>query len=231
MNTTRRVSLLTGMTLGTAFLSSGEEPVESSPVRIIYTQHAQTEWNVRRWNQGHTDTPLNAHGEAMAEAMAKALANERIDAIYSSDLQRAVMTAAPLAEAKGLDIIREPRLRERRSRNPRPTTDYPVLDWPIGNETMDELRQRMLAAMNEIAERHPGQTVLVVSHGAASRQFFDAITSGGAELGEGEPAMYAGRQTAINRLEFQGGQWRIISLNDIRHLDEMNPDDEDPNAG
>lgn len=213
----------------TSIVAIIEGPIVSLPCHIIYTQHAQTEWNVRRWNQSHTDTTLNARGEAMAAAFARALANEPIDGIYTSDLQRAIRTAAPLATAKGLGIVHDPRLRERRSSKARPTTEHPVLDWPTASETEDELRQRMQAALHDIVVRHPGQTVLVVSHGSASRCFLGALLQTGAAA-DGSTE-YAGRQTAINRLEYHDGQWRIISLNDISHLADLEPASEDPNAG
>ncbi|KAB2875115.1 MAG: histidine phosphatase family protein, partial [Burkholderiaceae bacterium] len=81
--------------------------------RIIAIRHGQTAWNAEQRMQGQLDTVLDAKGRWQAQQLAQALAHEAVDAIVASDLSRALATAAPLADARGLRVQREPGLRER----------------------------------------------------------------------------------------------------------------------
>src|SRR6186997_3178407 len=80
--------------------------------RILLVRHGQTDWNAAgRW-QGHEDIPLNATGLEQARALANHLRARPISAVYSSDLKRAQMTGAAIAEALGLALKTDPRWRE-----------------------------------------------------------------------------------------------------------------------
>ena len=81
--------------------------------RIIAIRHGETDWNATARIQGHTDIALNQRGRWQAERLAQALAHERFDAVYASDLARAIDTAQALAAASGIEVQREARLRER----------------------------------------------------------------------------------------------------------------------
>ncbi|HEX8291434.1 MAG TPA: histidine phosphatase family protein, partial [Pyrinomonadaceae bacterium] len=70
--------------------------------RVLLIRHGQSRGNAERRFGGHSPTPLSELGRRQAEATARALANERVTAVYSSDLLRAVQTAEPLARAAGL---------------------------------------------------------------------------------------------------------------------------------
>src|SRR5918911_3955609 len=84
-----------------------------TPVRILLARHGETVFNVEgRW-QGQSDSPLTERGLAQARELARALADEPIAAVYSSDLGRAFTTAAQVARPHGLTGIPEERLRER----------------------------------------------------------------------------------------------------------------------
>lgn len=75
-------------------------------------RHGQTDWNLERRCQGHTDIPLNARGRDEATALALRLKKYPIEVIYSSDLSRALETAKFVANESGLKIIETPLLRE-----------------------------------------------------------------------------------------------------------------------
>ncbi len=151
--------------------------------RIYLVRHGQTDWNVERRWQGHADIPLNAVGLAQAEQVAHRLAGERLQAIYSSDLQRARQTAEALSRRTGLPVHLDARLREihqgewqgllvteiearygeafqRRRMDPYNVT-------PPGGETVEQVRQRVVQAFEDILARHPTERVVVVSHGFA----------------------------------------------------------------
>ena len=151
---------------------------------LLLVRHGETDWNRdRRW-QGHADLPLNDDGRRQAHALADELADEPLDAIYSSDLARAYDTARVVAERKGLGVVVDPDLREIDiGAWEGLTSDEVEAQWPgdlarwrageaalgRGGETHDELRERILRAAGRIAAAHPGERVLVVSHGGALR--------------------------------------------------------------
>src|SRR5437660_3083754 len=80
---------------------------------LILARHGETDWNRDGRFQGHADPPLNNRGREQAYALADAVADERIEAVYASDLRRAHETAQIVAARKGLDVVIDPDLRER----------------------------------------------------------------------------------------------------------------------
>jgi broad specificity phosphatase PhoE len=144
---------------------------------ILLARHGETDWNAERRVQGHTDRPLNDTGRAQARALADELGVDQIDAVYASDLSRALHTARAIAEPRGLDVVPVPQLRERDFGTWEGLRDDEILDrfpeahtGPWGDaETVDELEARVLTALREIAARHPDGRVLVVSHGGPLR--------------------------------------------------------------
>jgi broad specificity phosphatase PhoE len=144
---------------------------------ILLARHGETDWNAEHRVQGHTDRHLNERGLAQARALAEELAAQRVDAVYSSDLARALETARAVAEPRGLHVETVPDLRERDFGSWEGLLDVEILErfpqartgpWGDG-ETPEELAERVLSALRQIAERHPGGTVLVVSHGGPLR--------------------------------------------------------------
>ena len=79
---------------------------------LLLARHGETDWNrARRW-QGHADRPLTARGRTQAADLAARLAHIALEAVYSSDLQRARETAEPVATTHGLELVQLPELRE-----------------------------------------------------------------------------------------------------------------------
>jgi probable phosphoglycerate mutase len=147
---------------------------------LILVRHGETDWNrERRW-QGHADTPLNETGREQARALARALNGEAIAAVYSSDLRRARETAEIVADGRGLPVLVDRRLREidfgewEGLRTVEIHERYPefMAAWPPtdgrpfpGGETYGAMGARVVAALGEIARRHPDEDVVVVLHG------------------------------------------------------------------
>jgi 2,3-bisphosphoglycerate-dependent phosphoglycerate mutase len=150
---------------------------------LLLARHGETDWNSERRWQGHTDRPLNARGRRQARALATALAARDVAAVYASDLQRAHETATIVADRLGLPVVADSDLREvdvgewSGLSAAEAEARYPAgfRRWRDGyhgweqGETYEQLGQRVVAALLRIAARHPGQTVLVVTHGGSIR--------------------------------------------------------------
>lgn len=142
--------------------------------KIGLIRHGITDWNIELRAQGQSDIPLNEQGRSQAGLLARRLQHESWDLVYASDLSRARETAEIIAHVMGLEVHTDPRLREINcgqiegmtieERVSRWGTAWRQLD--LGMEPIDVVSARGLAALNEIADRHPGRQVLVVSHGA-----------------------------------------------------------------
>jgi probable phosphoglycerate mutase len=142
--------------------------------RLLLLRHGQSEWNaLGRW-QGQADPPLSDLGWQQARLAAAALGT--VDAIVSSDLQRATGTAMVLSEALGVGpVVIEPDLRERDAGEWSGLTRAEIDDrWPgyLGEgrrppswEPDDALVARVLAGLRRAAALVPGGEVLVVTHG------------------------------------------------------------------
>ena len=148
-------------------------------IRLLLWRHGQTAWNIEGRFQGQTDIPLDETGQQQAERAARLLAALRPDVIISSDLSRALATAAPLARLTGLTVTSDKDLRERHGGAWEGLTDvqirtqYPVehAQWrPPGGESTATVADRAATALDRIAESlPPGSLAVVVSHGAALR--------------------------------------------------------------
>ncbi|MCK6585261.1 MAG: histidine phosphatase family protein [Anaerolineales bacterium] len=149
--------------------------------QLCLVRHGQTDWNLEGRYQGQSDVPLNEKGRAQAKALAEQLKGQTFAAIFSSDLMRARDTAEAIANAFGLPVQIEPRLREinqgewegvlvedikaRYAEIWSQRTMDPASVRPPGGETVSEVAERVYAALDDIARRYPRENVLVVSHG------------------------------------------------------------------
>jgi broad specificity phosphatase PhoE len=150
---------------------------------ILLARHGQSDWNRdRRW-QGHADRPLTEEGKKQARALAERLEDIALDGVYSSDLERSRATADAVAAPRGLQVQERTDLREvdvgswsgltRDEAKERFPEDFE--HWTKGGtgwrdgETYEQMSERVLAALANIAREHPNGRVLVVSHGGPIR--------------------------------------------------------------
>jgi probable phosphoglycerate mutase len=150
---------------------------------LLLVRHGETDWNREaRW-QGHSNTSLNARGREQAQELADEL-NEQIDVVYSSDLARARETAEIVARRLGLDVRLDPRLRERGFGSWEGLTRSEIEErdaeglarWRAGEgpgahdaEQFDAFAERMRGFLQDVLDRHPGESVLVIAHGGSIR--------------------------------------------------------------
>jgi probable phosphoglycerate mutase len=198
---------------------------------LCLVRHGETAWNAEGRVQGQLDVPLNGVGLAQARAIANALCAERFDAIYSSDLGRVTQTAEPLARLLELPVRTDARLRERhygmfqtltyaevklrhpeeyaRFRNREPEYDF------RGGESLQAFYDRSVACLAEIASRHPGESILVFTHGGVLEMAYRFARG----LGLRSPRDFAIPNCGVNRLAIDGGTWTVLAWADCAHLE------------
>ena len=205
------------------------------PTRIFLIRHGQTAWNAEARIQGQLDIPLDATGLWQAERLALALQGEGIQAIVSSDLQRARQTAAPLAAMVGVDVQVDALLRERGfgrfegSTYAEIETQWPeeTLRWrlrerdfgPGGGEPLQAFYDRSVQAVLALAERHAGQTLAVVAHGGVLDCLYRAAT----HIDLRAPRTWQVANATINRLLWSPEGFSLVGWNDARHLEGAAP--------
>jgi broad specificity phosphatase PhoE len=158
--------------------------VTAAVTTILIARHGETDWNRQRRFQGHADPPLNELGRQQARELAEALAGSGVTAVYSSPLARARETADIVAAALELPVQTHDALREVDVGSWQGLTRDEVQErfpdgfrrwlvdfshgWDDG-ESYDELGRRVIAGLLEVAARHRGQRILVVTHGGPMR--------------------------------------------------------------
>ena len=201
----------------------------AAPTRLIVVRHGQTVWNAAGRIQGHLNSRLDPDGRAQAEALATRLAGEPLAAIYTSDLGRTLETAAPTAGSRMMDIVTDPRLRERHlgvfqgltfaeaeRQFPDMFVRYKARDLHVDfehGESLVVLRERVAEVLIEIADRHPGEAVLVVTHGGVLDQIYRLATG----MALDAPRTFTVDNASINRLVWDGARLRLTHWDDTPH--------------
>jgi probable phosphoglycerate mutase len=150
---------------------------------ILLARHGETDWNREGRFQGWADPPLNATGRAQAVDLSVQLMAEELAAVYSSPLRRAYETAEVVAASRGLEPVTVDALREvdvgswsglsRAEIEQRFPEQYARwLDYGRGwedGETYEQMVDRVVEALQELAEARDGQRILAVTHGGPMR--------------------------------------------------------------
>lgn len=206
--------------------------------RVILIRHGETVFNIEGKIQGSLDSPLTEIGVQQAKAVASRLRHTSLSKIYTSDLGRALSTAKLIAQPANHPLVPDERLREREmgifqgltfdiiaQQYPDDLAQLRVADAdyiPPGGESAQQTRERAWAALNDLADRHPGEQIAVVSHGAVIAGIIRHIL--------GVP--YGGRRgfkifnAGINVLTKSNDHWTVETLGDICHLNHLGTGDE-----
>ena len=149
-------------------------------MRLLITRHGQTLWNLERRYQGQSDSELTDEGVRQARLLGRRLADERVDAVYASDLRRAWRTAELAIGGRGLAVARDPAWREKGYgaweglTRAEVAARYPE-QWqyygfdranvaPPGGESLRDVQRRVVAALAALQQWHRDDAVLVVTH-------------------------------------------------------------------
>ncbi|PKO32300.1 MAG: histidine phosphatase family protein [Betaproteobacteria bacterium HGW-Betaproteobacteria-7] len=199
--------------------------------RLCLVRHGETEWNAERRIQGQIDIGLNAIGRRQAEAVGCWLKTAKIGAIYSSDLQRAWLTAQAIGRALGLDPQARPALRERRYGIFEGLTyDEAKRDHPAGyaafegrnadydfehGESLKVMFERVTTALCEIVAGHPGGNVVVVVHGGVLDIVNRFVRGNGLDV----PRDFLIPNAGLNWITCCDGAWSIERWGETAHLE------------
>jgi 2,3-bisphosphoglycerate-dependent phosphoglycerate mutase len=189
---------------------------------LCLARHGETNWNRESRFQGQLDIALNLKGRLQAAALGRELSETHFDAIYSSDLSRAVATAQPHAALRGVEIRKVRELREKHDgawhglSHPEIAARYPDdyrhylarrADYsPPGGESLMRFAARVRAALTKIAESNSGKTILVVAHAGV----LDIAYRLAAGKRLDEPREYPVLNAAPNWIAYEDGAWTLV---------------------
>jgi probable phosphoglycerate mutase len=206
--------------------------------QILLVRHGETDWNKAQRLQGHIDIGLNEQGIIQAKLLGSALAQEKIDIAYSSDLSRALDTANTITAHHDVPTFIDANLRERcygeiqgmtyqeieqqlpdnhrawHSRNP----DF----QPLGGETLRQFYERVTTSIERIAKNHLGQVILIVAHGGV----LDCMYRHATQMDITEKRKVELLNTSLNRIKYHGSHFEIKSWGDVTHLQDQTALDE-----
>ena len=200
-----------------------------SATQIVMIRHGQTKANLQHRWQGQSDWGLTDDGVRQAELLAAEL--EGIDAVYSSPLSRARITAGKVAEQGGLEVTEDEALQEIGFGTWESKTVEEILEIdPEGfarlrsgedfrrgttGETFTEVADRMEQAVARIVAAHPGERVAVVSHGGATRAFATRVL--GMDFVQRHRLPILGN-TALGRIDYSDRGRVVAKWNVAPHL-------------
>jgi alpha-ribazole phosphatase len=198
---------------------------------LFLIRHGETDHNVQKRFQGHSDMGLNQRGEAMANALQKHLADASFSAVFSSDLRRAAQTAGIIAEPHDWTMIQDQRLREMdfgewegltygeiEERTPDELAAWEAdmtATPPPGGETLGEFSNRVEAALNDLTKGYPEENILIVSHGGV----LQVICCLAMEIPPTKYWQFRVGLASLSKISFYPQGAIINQLNDTGHLE------------
>jgi broad specificity phosphatase PhoE len=199
--------------------------------RIIFFRPGETDWNAAgRW-QGWVASPLNEHGRAQTAALAKYVRHIGMTALYTSDLRRAMQTAAMLAQPLGFEPVPDARLRERNIGAWQGLTLDEMESWypdeyaamladvdgyrVPGGESREDVRARVMDALNDILARDGHEVVGILSHTTAIKIMLAALVP------SYDPLYVELDNTSVTTIHLRDGHWTIAAVNDRMHLEGL----------
>lgn len=203
---------------------------------IYLVRHGQTAWNKEEIFRGKTDIPLDETGLRQAELAAKYFEGMEIHRIYSSPLSRAWETAQKIAQLHNLKV--EPLegiidlsfgeweghshkdIRRNDKEIYRLWREEPHRVRLPGGESLDDVRARAMASLEEVIRNHSGKTLVLVSHRVVNKVLICGI------LGLDNSHFWQITQdtTAINLIQYKNGKYILSFMNETCHLRSLKED-------
>ena len=198
---------------------------------FIAVRHGETEWNKIALQQGHLNSDLTELGKLQAKAIADGLKSYKIDHFYSSDLGRATQTADIISEIIGLKYTVEERLRERNLGILQGMTkndfkikfpdEYDKLnsnepEWKIPDgESIKDRYIRSIEIVEDLAKKHYGKTILLVTHGGILMSFIHKALN----IPLNQKRRYSLFNGSINIFSIsESMEWGLDVWGDINHM-------------
>lgn len=195
--------------------------------RLCFVRHGQTYANIDKVWHGQTDTELTAEGYEQTRRLGAYFPQYlHADVIYTSPLQRARITAEAIASTFDLSVVHDPRLMEfhlgdwegKRFSDLIAEGDIinrlihdPDFTAPNG-ESQNAVKQRIVAAVDEITAKHPNENVIIVAHGVSISIALAHYLDGDTRLWP----KYGKHNTAFSELCLHSKT--LLSFNRIEHL-------------
>jgi probable phosphoglycerate mutase len=193
---------------------------------LYLVRHGETDWNRTHRIQGSSDIPLNETGRTQARSTGRLLARREWHAVYTSPLSRAAETAQLIANELGLpEPVADEGLVERHYGEAEGLTGWEVEerfpdDTPVpGRESRAAVVERVLPALLDIAERHHGESVVVVSHGGVIRSVLQAVAL--------DHAHGRIRNGSVHSFRHVDGALSLIAFDDPIEMESLAAGDED----
>lgn len=204
--------------------------------KIYVIRHGESVGNLHRICLGHTNLDLTDLGLKQAECTAEALSEVKFDAIYSSDLIRAVHTAEPHAKIRGLEVktsdnFRELYFGEWENASVAYLKEEHHEEFMIGwrqnfgtftapdGESVVHMAERMAEGLKNIARTHVGGIILVASHAAAIRALWGKVS--GYKPSEWADAYPFPTNASYSVLECENGVLKPVSYSNDGHLGDL----------
>jgi len=197
---------------------------------IYLVRHGQTAWNKEEIFRGRSDVPLNETGLREASSAAEYFRGMEVQAIYSSPLSRAWQTAQKISEVVRREITPlegindmsfgkwegQPLRDVQKNHNEmyRQWIEAPHLLKIPGGESLDEVRTRAMAALEEVIRSHPQKTLILVSHRVINKVLICGILG----LDNSHFWQIGQDTTAINLIRYRNGTYALSLLNESCHL-------------
>ena len=197
---------------------------------ILLIRHGQTEWNLQGRMQGQQDSPLTPLGLQQARQVARRLRAVPHAALYTSDLGRAHQTARYIADETKQQVVSETGLRERNFgifeglTNAEIEVRHPDLHVLFekrdphfampGGESAAQFHERCLGTLRSIAERHDGESVVVVTHGLVLDALYRAACQMPLQVARGFPLL----NCSISTFRYTAKGWLAVAVCDVQHL-------------
>ena len=196
---------------------------------ITVVRHGETDWNVSRQLQGRQNSKLTANGLKQAQLTAEALKGIAFDALYTSDLKRALETTEIINQYHNLEIQIDKSLAERnfgvmegltseelKEKYPEIYSNYLARkeDFQIpGGESLISFMDRVKQSLENIIRVHEGRHILIITHGGVLdciiRTLFDYPLSA--------PRRFSIYNASINRISVTDGEWFLEEWGNISH--------------